>query len=428
MKLTNILFIFLVLLSGIVYGQQLVDGIAAIVGKEVILKSEVEQYVQSYVLQNKINVMSDPEKYKALQKDVLDRLIEQKILLTKADEDTITATEREIDRYLEEQIRTMIARVGSEAQLEAAFQSPMKKIRRDLRAETENRLKIETLRRTKFQGVKVSRREVEEFYKVYKDSLPGMNETVDISHILKQIKPGGSSQEKALEKIMQIKEKVDAGEDFNKLAIEFSEDPATSIRGGDLGFIKRGDLVTEYEEVAFALEPGQVSDVVQTQFGYHIIKMIEKRGEKVQTAHILIQLKPTAEDEDRVIEDLKSIRDKILNGENFENLAMSESDDENVESDKGDLGVWEVEKLAIPQFKNIVRKLKIGEISEPFKTDYGYHIVRLNSHEEPRSLSLEKDWEQIENMALNYKIDKEYKQWIKSLRNDIPIDYKLSFE
>lgn len=428
MRFTQIITVFLFFVCGIVYGQQLVDGIAAIVGKEVILKSEVEQYVQSYVLQNKLNIMSDPQKYKELQTQVLERLIEQKILLTKADEDTITATDREIDRYLEEQIRTMIARVGSEAQLEAAFQSPMKKIRKDLRVETENRLKIETLRRTKFQGVKVSRREVEEFYKAYKDSLPQMKETVDISHILKQIKPGKTSQEKALEKIMQIKEKVDAGEDFSQLAKEYSEDPATSIRGGDLGFIKRGDLVTEYEEVAFSLEPNQVSDIVQTQFGYHIIKMIEKRGEKVHTAHILIQLKPTIDDEKQIIEELNAIRERIMNGENFEKVAVEESDDENVPNDKGHLGVWEVEKLAIPEFKNVVTKLKIGEISEPFKTDYGYHIVRLNAHEEPRTLSLEKDWEQIENMALNFKIDKEYKDWIVSLRNDIPIDYKLSFD
>ena len=98
MKRIKSQLIFLVLLTGMVQGQQLVDGIAAIVGQEIILKSEVEQYVQSYVLQNKLNIMSNPEKYKALQKDVLERLVEQKILLTKADEDTITVTDREIDR------------------------------------------------------------------------------------------------------------------------------------------------------------------------------------------------------------------------------------------------------------------------------------------------------------------------------------------
>jgi peptidyl-prolyl cis-trans isomerase SurA len=428
MQISRIIFCLIIVWTGVSTAQQLVDGVAAIVGQEFILNSEVEQYVQNYVLQNKINVMSNPEMYKSLKKDVLERLIEQKILLTKADEDTITVTEREVDRYLEEQIRTLITRAGSESALEQAFESPMKKIRRDLRSETESRLKIETLRRKKFAEVKVSRREVEEFYKTYQDSLPALKETVDISHILKQIKSGESSKEAALAKIIEIKEKIDAGEDFGELAKTYSEDPATSVRDGDLGFIKRGDLVTEFEAVAFNLQPGEISEIVETQFGFHVIKMIEKRGEKIHTAHILIQLRPTEADESRVIEELKALKQRALDGENFEVLAMANSDDENVENDKGHLGTWEVDKLAIPEFKNVVAKMEVSDISEPFKTDYGYHIVRLNFHEEPRTISLDKDWDKIQNMALNYKIDQEYKSWITALKDDIPIEYKTSSE
>jgi len=426
MKVITIIFALVIIWTGVATAQQLVDGVAAIVGQEIILNSEVEQYARNYAMQNKINVTSNPELYKSLQKQVLESLIEQKILLTKADEDTITVTEREVDRYLDEQIRTLIARAGSESALESAFQSPMKKIRRDLRTETESRLKIETLRRKKFAEVKVSRREVEEFYTMYKDSLPVLKETVDISHILKQIKPGGSSREAALEKMIAVKEKVDAGEDFSEIAKTYSEDPATSIRGGDLGFIKRGDLVPEFEEVAFNLEPGEISDIVETQFGFHVIKMIEKRGEKIQTAHILIQLKPTEDDESRVIGELEVLRQRAIDGENFETLSLANSDDENVENDKGHLGTWEVEKLAIPEFKKVVANMEAGDISEPFKTDYGYHIVRLNFHEEPRTLSLEKDWDKLQGMALNFKIDKEYKSWIAMLKDDIPIEYKIS--
>jgi peptidyl-prolyl cis-trans isomerase SurA len=419
---TSLFLIFTVSVNA----QQLVDGVAAIVGQEIILNSEVEQYVQNYVLQNKINVTSNPEAYKRIKNQVLESLVEQKILLTKADEDTITVTEREVDRYLEEQLRTLIARAGSESALESAFQSPMKKIRRDLRSETENRLKIETLRRKKFAEVKVSRREVEEFYKMYQDSLPVLKETVDISHILKQIKSGESSRNAALLKIGEIKDKVDAGEDFADLAKNYSEDPATGTRGGDLGFIKRGDLVTEFEEVAFDLEPGEISDIVETQFGFHIIKMIERRGEKIHTAHILIQLKPTEDDEVRVKNELEALRQKALNGESFETLAMENSDDENVQNDKGHLGIWEVDKLAIPQFKTVVSDMETGEISMPFKTEYGYHIVRLNFHEAPRTLTLEKDWDKLQNMALNFKVDEEYRNWITALKEDIPIEYKIS--
>jgi len=426
MKITGIILSIIFLITGFANAQQLVDGVAAIVGQEIILNSEVEQYVQNYVLQNKINVTSNPEAYKAIKTQVLESLVEQKILLTKADEDTIIVTEREVDRYLEEQIRTLISRAGSETALEAAFQSPMKKIRRDLRSETESRLKIETLRRKKFAEVKVSRREVEEFYNMYQDSLPVLKETVDISHILKQIKSGQSSRDVALTKINEVEEKVKAGEDFSELAKTYSEDPATSTRGGDLGFIKRGDLVTEFEEVAFNLEPGEISGIVETQFGFHIIKMTERRGEKIHTSHILIQLKPTEDDESRVKTELEALRQQALDGESFETLAIANSDDENVQNDKGHLGTWEIDKLAIPQFKTVVADMEIGDISMPFKTEYGYHIVRLNFHEAPRTLSLEKDWDKIQNMALNFKVDKEYKTWIAALKDDIPIEYKTS--
>jgi peptidyl-prolyl cis-trans isomerase SurA len=420
-------FFVISIISSVSIAQQMVDGVVAMVGQEIILKSEVEQYAQSYVIQNKINVVSNPEILNNLKKEVLERLIEQKILLTKADEDTIVAADREVDRYLEEQIRTMVERVGSEAQLEAAFDSPIKKIRRDMRKEIESRLKIETLRRKKFQDLKISRREVEEFYAAYKDSLPSIKETIDISHILKQVKPGGASADKGLTRILEIKQKLDAGADFNEMAKEYSEDPATAARGGDLGFIKRGDLVKEYEEVAFNMEPGQISDVVQSQFGYHLIKLIEKRGEKVNSAHILIQLKPTEEDENRVVGELEEIRGRIIGGESFETLAVEFSDDENVVNDKGHLGTWELDKLAIPEIKAIVSNMQAGDISQPFKTSYGYHIVRLNMHNQPRLPSLEEDWEEIKNMALNYKMEKAYRDWITVLREDIPIEYKISF-
>ena len=405
--------------------QQLIDGIAAVVGNEIVLKSEVDQYVQSFMIQNKINIRNDSERMKQLEKDILGRLIEQKIMLTKADEDTIIADDRDVERRVEEQIRYLIQQVGSEEKLEAAFQSPIKQIRKDLRVEIDDRLKVEMLRRNKFQNVKISRREVENFFETYQDSLPPMQETVDISHILLQIKPGTESQSAALEKIDEIKKRLNNGEDFGQLAAEFSEDPASAQREGDLGFTKRGDFVQEFEEVAFGLEPDEVSDVVQTQFGFHIIKLIERRGEQIRTSHILIRLTPTEEDERSIIEKLNEIREEIIAGAPFDSMAVEYSDDENVQEDRGHLGVWEVDKLAIPAFKREVVDLEPGDISEPFKTEYGYHILKLNTHKPARNLTLEEDWEQIQQIALNYKMEQEYSKWIAEIKKDIPIEYRM---
>jgi len=421
----NYIIIFSLLISCLpIKAQQLVEGIAAVVGKEIILKTEIEQYVQNYIWQNKIDVSKNDKLLKDLMKQTLDRLIEQKILLAKAEEDTLTVDDAILDERVEQQIRYMIDRVGSESELEKTFGSPLKKIRKDTRKTLREQLLVEQVRSAKFRSLKISRREVEDFYTTYKDSLPKLNETVDISHILMLVKPSDEALSKAYEKANRILEQIKNGADFAKLAELYSDDPASAKRGGDLGLISRGDFVPEFEAAAFNLKDGEISDIVQTQFGFHIIQMIERRGEKIRTRHILIQVLPTAEDEQRTVDKLKEIRQKALNGESFSDLALEYSDDENVQKDKGHLGTFETEKLVIPQFQTIVAKLKPGEISEPFKTDYGYHIVLLEKRNPQHTLTLENDWAQIENIALNHKMEKEYAAWISELKKSIAIDIR----
>jgi len=413
--------------SHVAYGQQLVEGVAAIIGKEIVLKSEVDQMVQSYAIQNRINLSKNESMYKELQKRIFERLIEQKILLAKAVEDTIEVDDRDIDQRVDQHIQYMISQVGSEEKLEAAFNNPIKKIKRDLRKETEERLKVDNLRRVKFSNVKVSRREIENFYKTYQDSLGEIKETIDISHILKQVKPSEESKAEAKKKLQIIRDMIEDGTDFSELAKKYSQDPGSASRGGDLGFTKRGDFVKEFEEVAFTLNEAEVSDIVETQFGFHIIKLIEKRGEKINTKHILVQVVPTEDDEKRGFDELVKIREEILAGKPFDEMAKLYSDDENVYKDNGNLGTFEMETLKIPEFKEVVAGLKPGDMSEPFRTSYGYHIVKLNNRIEKRKLNLENDWERIREMALNVKIDKEYKKWIDDLKTEVPIELRAAY-
>jgi peptidyl-prolyl cis-trans isomerase SurA len=265
---------------------------------------------------------------------------------------------------------------------------------------------------------------VENFYKTYKDSIPEMKETVVISHILKNVTPSQEAQQEAFAKISEIKKRLDNGEDFEELARKYSQDPASAKKGGDLGMISRGDFVTEFETAAFALNDGEISDIVQTQFGYHIIQMIERRGEKIRTRHILIMVAPTDKDEQRTIAQLNEIREKALAGQPFDSLAVLYSDDENVTKDRGLLGTFQPDQLIIPEFKKVVNSLKEGEISEPFKTDYGYHIVKLEKKESARDISLEKDWQKIHDLAYNFKMEKEYRKWIEALKEEVPIEIK----
>jgi len=267
---------------------------------------------------------------------------------------------------------------------------------------------------------------VEAFYQQFRDSLPRVEASVDISHILMQIKPSEESAKQALEKIKKIKQLLDNGADFAQVARQYSEDPGTRERGGDLGFVERGTLVKEFEEVAFQLKPGEISDIVRTQFGFHIIQLLERRGEQIHVRHILIQLQPTQADEQRTYEKLVEIRKKIISGEaTFEAMALKYSDDPNVQKDKGHLGVFRINSLQIPEFKAVIDTLKEGEISMPVRTQFGYHIIRLNKRIEPHVMTLETDWQQIEQMALDYKRNKLFTEWLAKLRQEIPIEIKM---
>jgi len=404
--------------------QQLIDGIAATVGNEIILRSEIDQHVQNYVIQNRIDVKKQPQIISQLKEQTLERLVEQKLLLAKAEEDTLKVEDEILDKQVDQRMRYLIERVGSEDKLEQLFGNSIKKIRRDTRDIVKEQLLVEKARAEKFRNVKVSRREVEEFYHTYKDSLPTMQETVKIAHILKLVKASDDAQMTAKQKMQGILDQIKAGADFAELAEKYSEDPASSRRGGDLGMISRGDFVTEFEAVAFGLKDGELSDIVQTQFGFHIIKMIERRGEKVRTRHILIQVAPTQEDEKHIIEQLNEIHQRAIDGEDFSDLAMEYSEDENVTDDKGELGVFETDKLVVPQFKEIIKDLNVGEISQPFKTEFGYHIVLLQDRQESRKLTLKDNWQQIEQMALNFKMEKEYRVWISELKEYVAIEIR----
>jgi peptidyl-prolyl cis-trans isomerase SurA len=425
MIIKNYRVLLVVFLMTFVYSQQLIESVAVVVGKEIILKSELEYFLQNYIIQNKINPRTQSDLLDNIRSQILQSLVEKKILLTKADADTIEAGEQQIELYVDQQMKYLIGQVGSEDKLEEAFQRPINKIKRELRKSAEETIKIETLRNKKFSNVKITPREVKQFYTVYKDSIPGMRESVVISHILKQVKAGEDSRQAALKKIEEIKRNIDAGADFGEQAKLYSQDPGTAARGGDLGFINRGDFVQEFEEVAFTLNENEISDIVETTFGFHLIQLIERRGERIRSRHILIQLKPEEQDEQQVINVLNQIRNEIMAGAAFDSMALLYSDDSEVKKNKGYLGAYEIEQLQIPEFKTALAQMKVGDVSQPVKTEYGYHLIKLHERLEARELNLEEDWDKIENFALNLKREKEYLKWIDDLKKEIPIEYRL---
>lgn len=422
-----IIFSFALLFAHQLYAQQVIDKVVAVVEDEIILQSELSQYALNLAFQMRIDPRREPEKFEQLKEQTLQNLINQKILLAKAEEDSIIVEERQVDTVLEEQISRMIQQVGSEEKLQEQLGMSISKLKRNFRDDVRKNLMVEQLQQMKFSKIKISRREVEEFYQTMKDSLPELKETVDISHILINVKAGDVSEQKAREKINDLLQQVKNGADFADLCRKYSEDPGSASRGGEIGFMERGDFVPEFEEVAFLLEPGQISDIVKSRFGFHIIECLDRKGDKINVRHLLIRLEPTDVDEEDTEKKARDIRVLLDDPENdFETIAKQYSDDETSREQGGHLGLFEVENLQEQEFKTVIDTLKLSEISQPFKTKFGWHILKLNSKQEPRPISLLKDWEKIEAFALNMKRQKDFQNWLEDIKKDVYVEIKAN--
>jgi peptidyl-prolyl cis-trans isomerase SurA len=421
-----LLGVFLILTTRLL-AQEVLDKTVAIVDDNIILKSELYQFSYSTALQLKIDPEKDKVKFDKLVRETLENLIVQKVLLVKAKEDSIVVTDRHIDGTLDDQINRMIQQLGSQESLEEYFGgTSLRQIRRDFRDEIEERLLVENLKQQKNSEVRISRREIEGFYRTFRDSLPEKNESVKISHILFEVEASPAAVKAAEEKAGGILKRLKKGEAFAELAQEFSEDPGSATRGGDLGMMQRGDLVPEFEEVAFGLAPGEISEIVRSRFGLHIIQLISKGGEKINPRHILIRLDTSAEDEKRTVENLEDLRARILTGDIvFAEAAKEYSKDETTASKGGDLGWFDIDQFQVPAFEEAILGLKPGDLSQPKKTQFGYHLIKLDDRKPARKLNISEDWEQLELWALNLKRQKEFEKFVEEYKKDVYIERKL---
>ena len=421
----NIILLFSLVISSSSLKSQIVDGIAAIVGDEIILKSEVDQFAQTQALRMRIDPSRNPNRYQSIWRKTLETMIDQKILLDRAELDSIEVSEKEVEQALNEQIDGIIERVGSREKAEEILGYPISKLRRNYREEIRKQRLVEKIQQQKFNDITVGRREVEEFFSQYADSLPEINPGVKISHILIEIKAGSNADSLALNKIDSILTTIKSGEDFSELASLYSDDTNSALNGGELGFMKRGTLVPEFEEAAYSLSPGEISEIVRTEFGYHIIKLIERRGERINVKHILIMPKTGKYDEDKVVILLKDLRARIISGESFEDVAGEYSDDPEVAINNGNLGWYDLTSLSIPQFAEVLDTLKVGNISKPIKTDYGYHIIKSIDIREGGKLTLEDNWYELESIVIRNKRLQVYNEWLDSIRDEVYIDIKM---
>jgi len=418
-------FIYIISLWGTALrAQEVLDGIVAIVGDEIVLKTELIQTTQVYALQMGLDFNEDQEKIKDLQKDVLDNLIIEKILLAVAERDTVTVEESQVDMALESRIDEMVQQLGSKARVEAYFEKSILHIKQEYRDKIREQMIMQKIREQRNAEVDINRREVERFYQSMKDSLPEQPPRVKLRHILMEIKPGDEEKQPALKKLNNVQDRLRNGEEFTELAKEYSEDPGTASKGGDLGWIERGTLFESFEKTAFNLKPNEVSDIVETPVGLHIIQLIQKEDERVLVRHILVRIETSQDDGLATYNKLGEVRDKILTGGNFSVFARQYSDDPTTKDKGGDLGWLPLEEFQIESFKNAVDTLEIGEISCPFQTSFGYHIVKLEDKKTGGTLSLDTDYDQISGWALQRKQLRVFNAWVEELKDEMYIEMR----
>jgi peptidyl-prolyl cis-trans isomerase SurA len=405
------------LLPVAVSAQETLDKIAAVVDNEVILLSEVDAQVQFFVLNNRL----DPNT-PGLREQVLESMITEKLILAKAIEDSVTVTDEEVQQQLDAVIQQRIQQVGSESRLEELYGMPLSRIRREFRDDMRKQLLAQRLRQQKFGGLQVGRFEVEEFYRTYRDSLPRVPEEVQLAHIFVTPRMSDADKAGARELLLRLRDSILAGADFAEMARRYSQDPGTASQGGDLGLVRRGQFVSEFESAVFALQEGQLSDIVETQFGLHLIQLQERRGDAVRVRHILLRIRTSGSEEDSARAFLGRLRVRALAGESFADLAREYSEDKDTKALGGNLGSFELDQLE-GDLKAAIQPLREGEITEPVALTRGsvsgFQIVLVKRRTPAHAMTLEGDYQRLEVLALNAKQFREYQQWVDELKSRI---------
>lgn len=426
-KFLNNLYVvvLLIILNCNTFSQnRILDRVVAVVGNDIILESDLLQQVEFFILNSRV----DPNTPN-LKEQVLETLINERLIVAKAIDDTnIVVTEEEISQQLELLLQQNIQQVGSEQRLEEIYGMSVSRMRREFRDEMKKKLLAEKMRQFKFGNISVSRREIEEFYNTYRDSLPEVGEEVELYHLLKIPEKNSAMLEETRKKARMVIDSVKCCGDFADFARRYSQDKNSAVYGGDLGFTRRGTFVKEYEEAAFALEEGQISDLVETPFGIHIIQLLERRGENIHTRHILFKVESDSSTEQLTIDFLKRIADSIKMTGNFAEYAKRYSEDKESASIGGYLGVIPISQLT-EDILNVIDNLEEGEISEPVRVSTsgrtGYQIIYLKKRIPQHKISLETDWKRLEMYTANFKRSNLYQQWIEELRKEIYWEIKL---
>lgn len=405
--------------------RQLIDKVVAVVGDNIILQSDIEAQYAQMVTQSQGQPL--PPNLKC---NILDNMMLDKLFLAQALIDSVTASPEEIDAELDRRIKYFMSVFGSKEKLEEYYGKSVIELKDDFKDDIEKQLVSDKMRNKAFTGLKVSPAEVEAYFKsLPADSVPYFNSELELSEIIMYPKVSESEKEFAKKKLEDIRKEIVGGADFSVKAIQYSEDPGSYLEGGSLGVIQRGELVPEFEAVAYKLKEGELSDVVETPFGYHLIIVDEKRGDKLKVRHILIKPKTTAADDKAVQDRMDSILHELrVDSLKWKDAVAQFSDDDQTRNvggvmmnpktntqyfEKPDVDGMLVASLDNLKVGNYTEVLPFTSVDQRGETKRGYRIVWLKSETAPHRASLDKDYARIQAQAKALKQQEALDNWIR---------------
>ncbi len=414
---------FGLMLSGITaqaQGDLLIDEIVAIVGDNIILRSDVE--IQT--LQAQSNGITGDD----LSCQVLDQLLLEKMFLAQAAVDSVMVSEDEVEASLDGRLRYFVGLFGGDqAKMEQYYGKSFLEIKEEMRDEVRDQLLAQRMQQIVVENVKVTPKEVRAFYEsIPQDSIPYLNAEVELSQLVIEPSLTKAQKEAAKDQLLLLKSKIESGEeDFARLAGAFSEDPGSASNGGDLGWVERGTFVPEFDGAAFRLAAGELSDIVETQFGFHLIEMIERRGNKINCRHILIKPQYSTAESDDAIALLDSVRNLVLTDSlDFKDAVAKYSTDDGGESGGGvvlnpQTGSisFEMDQLD-PNLYFTIDTLKKHAVSKPVEFiqqdgSTAYRIIRVDERTSPHVANLKDDYDKLKTVVQSQKQQTALYNWIE---------------
>ena len=401
-----------------------VDEIIGRVDDYIVLRSELES---TY-----LDILSRGERISGNTKcAVLKDLITTKLLVAKAEIDSVLVDDSQVDQELNSRMALIINQIGSEEEIERYYNKTIAEFKRELFDDIKEQLVARKMRQEVLNEIEVSPEEVKEFYDgIPRDSLPYFSTQVKVSQIVKSPEVGREQKEKVRNELISIRDRILNGESFEILATLYSQDPGSAQNGGNLGFVGRGAFQPEFEAEVFRLKPGEISMPIETQFGYHIIQLIEKRGNLFNSRHILLQPDFSDEDVAKTIQFLDSLKEVAYSDSvTFEELAREYSDDKFTSSFGGYFtDAMGGENVLVEELDPVIfftiDTMDVGDISVPFesRTDDGklaYKLIYYKEKIPPHLGNLESDYQRFRTFSLNKKQNEELNEWFEDAKKEV---------